>query len=208
MSKDRVKNIIEDNFKMPRTLDLYKEFIGKTQIEIYKEEDFVIHSLMKGDPKIKIINTLKDKYPEGKFSYDDIDKFIERSDELHKVLKIDKGSLYKRWLKAKTNCMEELAQLAVYTKGLIPKLQEQRDNTNTLKAVQTMQGLILNMMELEGTRNSSGPQINTQVNIDAGKVDQIRQRLRAKAHHADFVVENDEVPTEQKERPENESSDS
>ena len=51
VSKDNqqvIKSIIENNFKIPRTLDLYKEFIGKTEIERYKLEDFTLTEILKG----------------------------------------------------------------------------------------------------------------------------------------------------------------
>ena len=32
------RDLIQEQFKLPRTLDLYKEFLGKTEIEVYKEE--------------------------------------------------------------------------------------------------------------------------------------------------------------------------
>lgn len=207
---DIVKDIIENRFKIPRSLDLYKEFLGKTQIEIYKEENQVIKKLIRGDTKKKIIEDLKTRYPDGRFSYDDMDKFIERNDEIHKLLKIDKTSLSKRWLKAKAECMEELAQLAFYTKSLIPKLQEEGDNNNTMKAISEFRKTLMDFMQLEG-HIMPGNQVNTQINIEGDRLSTLRQGLRNRAHKADFVIkqeDDDKVSTRPKAEPENEKTDS
>lgn len=205
---DKINALIKEELKLPRTLDLYKEFLGETQIEIYKQENFVITELVKGTSKTKIVEALKTKVPDGRFSLNDLDKFIERSDELHDLLKIEKRSLAKRWLKAKTDVMEELADVAIYTKSLIPELRKEGDNNNALKAINTLNTLLMNISELKGF---IGPetQINTLVNVNGNKIDDIRARLRSKAHMADFDVkpENDEVSTEQT-NPENEKTDS
>ena len=207
-TKDPVQELIKEKFKLPRSLDLYKEFLGKTQIEIFKEESEVIRRLIKGDSKASIIDSLKEKYPDGSFSYEDIDKFLERSDELHDVLKIDGHSLARRWLKAKADIAEELADIAFYTKSLIPKLREEGDNTNALKAVSTLNTLLMNIAQVQGLFSPT-TQVNTQINVDTGGLADIKQKLRSKAHHADFkVTTNDQVPTDPKPEPQNEKPNS
>lgn len=180
-----VKDFLNDNLRLPRTLDLYKEMIGKTQIEIYKQEDEVIRKLVRGIPKYKIVNDLKDTIPEGNFSTTDLDKFIERSDELHQLLKIDKSSAVKRYFNAKARCMEELAELGLAMKELVPKLQEKKDDTNTLRAMNSYKDLILNIMELEGWKSATFGNA-TQINISGDRIEKIKQR----AHRADFLMKN------------------
>ena len=207
-TKDPVQELIKEKFKLPRSLDLYKEFLGKTQIEIFKEESEVIRRLIKGDSKASIIDSLKEKHPDGSFSYEDIDKFLERSDELHDVLKIDGHSLARRWLKAKADIAEELADIAFYTKSLIPKLREEGDNTNALKAVSTLNTLLMNIAQVQGLF-SPATQVNTQINVDTGGLAEIKQKLRSKAHHADFkVITDDQVPTDSKPESQNEKPNS
>lgn len=200
-----INSVLKDELKLPRTLNLYKEFIGKTQIEIYKQEDFVIKELVKGTSINALIPMLKEKVPEGIFTRKDCEKFIERSDELHQLLSKDKTSLARRWLKARGDLTEELAQLAAYTKGLIPKLQEQEDNTNTLRAIVAFQNILMNYAQLEGVMKK-GTQVNTQVNINYDKI----QRVKDRAHRADFVVdvEDDEVSTSPEPEPQNERTNS
>lgn len=189
-----INSVLKEHFKMPRTLDLYKEFIGKTEIERYKQEDFVIKELVKGTPITQILASLKNKVPEGIFTRTDVEKFIERSDELHDIIGKDNTLLSKRWLKAKTDLTEELAQLAAYTKGLIPKLQDQKDNTNTLRAIVAFQNILMNYALLEGVTKKS-TQVNTQVNISYDKIEQIRER----ANKANFIldVDHDKISTPQ-----------
>ncbi|MDP2692280.1 MAG: hypothetical protein Q8O88_01410 [bacterium] len=207
-SKDLVKQIIQEKFKLPRSLDLYKELLGKTQIEIYKEEDNVIKCLVKGDSKASIIDTLKQKYPSGTFSYDDLDKFIERSDELHAILKIDGRSLAKRWLKARADLAEELADIAFYTKAMIPELRSEGDNSNAIKAINTLNNLLMNVAQIKGLL---GPetQVNTQINVDAGGLAEIKQKLQSKAHFAEFKINSDDkIPTDKKPESENKDTNS
>lgn len=197
MSNDPVKDLIKENFKLPRTLQLYKEFLGKTEIEQVKEEDEVIRRLVKGDTKISIIEFLQKRHPDRKFDYTDLDKFIERSDELHEILKIDNRSLAKRWLKNSADLAEELADVAFYTKSMITKLEQEGDSSNALKAINTLNTLLMNIGQVKGLL-APQTQVNTQINVNPGGVEAIKQRLRDKAHQADFTIKpNDKVPAEQ-----------
>src|SRR4030042_3778051 len=130
-----MNSLINEEAKIPCIIDLYKEIIGITQIEKYKQEDYVIRELVKGTPISQIVIELQNKHQSGGFRRREVEKFIERSEELNVLLNKEKNSLAKRWLKAKTDLIEELAQLAAYTKNLIPELRKEKDNNNTLKAI-------------------------------------------------------------------------
>lgn len=203
VSNDPVRDLIKEKFKLPRSLQLYKEFLGKTEIEQCKEEDEVIRKLVKGDTKISIIEYLQKRHPQGKFDYIDLDKFIERSDEIHDILKIDNTSLARRWLKTSANLADELADVAFYTKSMIPELRAQGDNSNAIKAINTLNTLLMNVGQVQGLL-APQTQINQQINVVPTGIEAIKQRFKEKGHKADFVIKpNDEVPTEQN-RPENE----
>lgn len=201
VSKKERSYLLERKFtSIPFMVDLYRETIRKSEIEKYKLEDFTIRELMKGTPRTEIIEMLKIKVPEGRFSNYDLEKFIERSRELAKLLKKEKTSLARRWLKAKTDLTEELAQLAAYTKNLIPELKEQGDNTNLLRAITAFQNIIINYASLEGLmQKGPGTQVNTQVNISYDKLEELRKR----AHKANFKLETNDITTEQKKESKN-----
>ena len=197
VSNDPVKDLIKEKFKLPRSLQLYKEFLGKTQVETYKEEDEVIRRLVKGDTKISIIEYLQQRHPEGRFDYIDLDKFIERSDEIHEILKKDTTSLARRWLKTSADLADELADVAFYTKSMIPELRAQGDSSNAIKAINTLNTLLMNVATVQGLL-APQTQVNTQVVVNPTGVESVKQRMREKAHQADFIIKpNDEIPTKQ-----------
>ena len=120
MAKSQVDKILESDFlKLPKAEDLYAEFITQTNIEKVKEEDFVTRELLKGKTQQSIIKELSLMHPEGKFSVDDLNKFLERNRQLVSILEKEKTALARRHLDAKAKLEEELAQLAMYTKNLI-----------------------------------------------------------------------------------------
>ena len=79
---DVVKDVVEKQLPtLVGATDLYKAFLGQSNVEKVKEEDWVMREILKGTSRNKIIQTLQAKYPETYFSYDDLEKFIARNNE-------------------------------------------------------------------------------------------------------------------------------
>ena len=151
MAKTQVDKILDTDFsKLPSARDLYTEFLRETEIEKYKEEKYVIAELMKGKTKKSIVHELSLMHPPGVFNVTDLNGFIERNKELTSKLEREKKALSRRHLDAKVKIEEELAELAMYTKTLIKKYDEQGDNASTINAIKTLSDLIMRFGKMAG----------------------------------------------------------
>lgn len=180
---DRSKNVIDANV-------LYREFIGQSNIEKVGEEDYVLKQVMLGTSTSKILGYLKTKYPDKTFSMNDFDKFLARNREIAAYLQSKTDLSARRHLKAKEQCAEALAGLALYTQHLVKDFRAEGDNTNTVAAIRALNTTLENYMKLEGftgPENEGGKVVNI---INA--VSEKKAGLRDRIHNANFVNNKDE----------------
>jgi len=188
MSKKKsfVDEIIDTDFPIGRVNDLYKAFIGKTKIEKAKEEEFVIRALMRGKTKAKIIRDLQELHPEVKFSYLDLDHFIERNDDIFQALKKDHHNVARRHLKVREDIEEGMASLIRYTEKLILQLEQEGDRSNQIQALKTLITAYKSYAELAGhIKKNEKTEIKNIVQIESNK---LTERLKERAHNADFKI--------------------
>ena len=165
--------------------DLYREFIGLTEIERFKEEDFVMRSLLRGKTKTEITRTLREKHPEGIFTMLDFEKFLARNQEIVKAMGQEVTMSARRHLAARAQCGEMLAGLALYTQKMVTEFRAEGDNTNTVAAIRALNSTLENYMKLEGMvgpENEGGKVVNIINTISDGK-----SRLKDRIHNANFV---------------------
>jgi len=193
-SKNMLKEIIETDFSsLPKAYDLYVEFLGKSEIEKHKEEDFVLRELLRGTKEKIILDTLKTKYPEELqcFTKKDLLKFIERNKEITTYLERDRNITARRHIEAKTQVLETLAGLSKYTERMIIELREEKDNTNAIAAMRVLIQTLKNVSELQGFIKSpeDGQPVKNIINIISDKYD-----LKDKAHRAEFkILDNEDI---------------
>lgn len=169
--------------------DLYKSFIGLTNIERVKEEDYVLRALLRAESKKKIIETLSAKYPDMKFHYEDLERFIARNQEVVQAMGKEVALTARRHLQAREKCSDVLAGLALYTQKLITELREEGDNTNTIGAIRALNTTLENYMKLEGmigTQQQEGGKVINIINTSGEK-----RGLRDKVHSVNFSEETD-----------------
>jgi valyl-tRNA synthetase len=170
--------------------ELYRQFLGMTNIERVHEEDFVLREILRGRSKNEIIEKLKAKHPEEKFNYEDLERFMARNNEVVKAMGKEVSLTARRHLEAKAHCSEMLAGVALYTQKLIQDFRSEGDNTNTVAAIRALNQTLENYMKLEGmvgNSNEGGKVINVIQNISDKKA-----RLKDRIHNANFVDINPE----------------
>ena len=175
---DRSKNAIDANV-------LYREFIGQSNIEKVGEEDYVLKQIMIGTSTRKILEYLKAKYPDTSFTVNDFDKFLARNREVGAYLKEKNDLSARRHLKAREQCAEALAGLALYTQHLIKDFRAEGDNTNTVGAIRALNSTLENYMKLEGLvgADQEGGKVVNIINAVSEKKSSLRDRV----HNANFV---------------------
>jgi len=186
--KTNVENVVAEVLSKSKTgLDaniLYREFIGQSNIEKFGEEEYVIKQVMVGTPIAKIVQFLKAKHPDGTFTYNDFDKFLARHHEIGQYLKEKNDLSARRHLRAKEQCAEALAGLALYTQTLVKEFRQEGDNTNTVAAIRALNTTLENYMKLEGFvgNEDNKPTVNI-VNAFSER----KSGLRDRVHNANFV---------------------
>ena len=174
---------------------LYKEFIGKTYIEKYKQEDFVIKEIVRGNTINNIARQLNERVPNVVSTVtwtNDIQKFMERSDELLLYFERDRNDLAKRHLDAKAKVEEQLAELALFTKKLIIEANNKGEIANSISAVNALVKVYQQYNLLTGFGGGTGPvsgdpsrnQTNILINIGDTKMESLKDR----ANKADFKI--------------------
>ena len=138
---------------LPLALDansLYNDFIGRTTIEEVCEEDFVIKCLYQGKTKNWIIDTLKQKHPDRKFNYEDLEKFMARNRSIVEAMGKEVTLSARRHLKARADCEEKMAGLALYAQDLVLRMKNEGDHTNEVAAIRALNTTMENYMKITG----------------------------------------------------------
>ena len=148
--KTEVDKFLDQGFNFKDMKEEYKQFVSKSKIEDYGEEDYVVKELMLGKKPSYIIKTLNLKYPDEKFYNKDVDHFLDRHRELMKYFRNKNNVMAKRHLAARTEVEEELANVALFTRQLITKYDNQNDNSSTINAIKALNQTIMNYSKIAG----------------------------------------------------------
>jgi len=182
--------------------DLVKSLQNISKICVLKEEDFVIRSLLRGVSQKKIIDTLKEKYPEESITKRDLDEFMYLyKDVLHNEIQKTKSSYGRRLMKQQEGLTNELIDLAVKTKLLVDKFQEEGDNTNTVGALRVAADIFMKVGKVQGIFND-GPEINVNMKMDkivseiTSNDSEFKRKIRNIVNEADEEIIDVEVKDE------------
>ena len=145
-----VDKFLDDGFNLKDVQKEYKKFTAKSVIEDIGEEDYVIKEIMLGKKSHYILKTLNLKYPEMKFGKKDFDHFLDRHREITKYLSEKNNAMAKRHLAARTEVEEELANVALFTRQLINKYDNQNDAPATINAIKALNQTIMNYSKIAG----------------------------------------------------------
>lgn len=190
MSKSKVDDVLNTDFSnLPNANELYRELQNQTKIERYKEEDTVIKSLLSGKKKNSIVRDLNLKYPEAKFKQEDLDKFMERNQEVTKALEKAKNQLSRRHFAAKVQIEEKMADVILMVERLIKKYDDKEDPQSTISALNVLNKSIMNYSKIAGfLDDNQGEEDNRSV---IKRVSDEKESLAEKAHDASFKIIDD-----------------
>jgi hypothetical protein len=186
MPKKKINQLIEKDFsEMPFTMDLYREFISKSNIEKLKLEDFVLKLISRGKKPAYIIKQLKKNHPDTNFDYPDFRKFMERNKEVAVLLKQESSLSSKRFMKARAEIEEGMRDLILFNKEVVRELNEKEDHTNLVSAMRSLKDAIMSYAKLSGHFNELEQKNNVNIiNVITDKYE--GSRLKDRTHRADF----------------------
>lgn len=188
MGKTKVDDILNTDFsKLPKADQLYHAMQKKTKIETAKEEDNVLRKVLAGEKKSVILDYLNNKHKELEFNHNDLNKFLERNQDVTKALEKENTSLAKRHLNAKVQIEEKLANIILFTEQLIKKYDSTEDAQSTIAALNVLNKSIMNYAKLSGLmeEKSEGEKIAQSI-VD--KISDKHQSLAKRAHNAEFKI--------------------
>jgi len=195
----KVNEILNTDFsKLPKAVDLYKEFVKKSNIEQCGEEEFVLRKILDGCSKKQIIDGLRVKHPKKKFTVVDFDRFVERNKELMATLTKDQSVTAKRHLSARAHVEEKLAGIIIFTENLIKEYHADGDASSTLSALQVLNKSLMNYSKLSGFLEQKTDNRDENKVIDV--VTNTHERLTEKIHYADFKMSEDEEDEDEDEK--------
>lgn len=189
MGRPPKTNLLDDileagNNRVTKALSLYKEFLGETDIEKTKEEDFVIMSLVKGKTDREIRKELRERHPEYKFTKEDFEKFLVRNDDAVKFLENRRNTTALRHLRAKVQIEEHLASAAKFAERLAIECKNNGDYSTSVAALRTMADIVVRLGKIQGYDTSDNAKVANIVNIISEKHSKLKDRI----HEADFKL--------------------
>lgn len=149
---DLISDIIKSDYTSDLTgvEDLYTAFSSQSKVELLKEEDNVLKQMLRGIPLNKILIDLNKRHKTDKLSRKDLLKFIHRNKGLLGKIKSMTSLSSRRILSARADCEEELAGLALFTRGLVTKYDTDEDRSATLGAIKMLNITLMNYMRVTG----------------------------------------------------------
>lgn len=174
--------------------EILQEFKHISIISKLKEEDNVIREIIRGIPRTKILERLQSLYPEENITKNDLDGFLlYYKDVFQDEAKKLQSSYGRRIMKQQEGLTNELLDLAITTKNLINKFQEDDDNTNTVGAIRVAADIFMKVGKIQGVFNDS-PEINLNMkmdkvvqNIASGSTDGLSNRLKNMLDDEDII---------------------
>jgi len=197
MTKKINKVLKTDTSEIFQVFDYYSAYIEKTEIEKYELEQFVLEELLRGTPKKTIVKKLKEKEPNGKFSTNDVNRFMVRSKQFANWLRSDLKKTASRQERARQRIEEELVDLMVICRGLIAKYDYKGEDRSTIQAIKVLNTTLMNLAKIAGVEEAKD---QIQVNI-AENVANRKGELAHKILEADFKIietEPEEVKNDKK----------
>jgi len=184
--KTEVDNIIDTNYlDLPNAKDLYREFIKQSNIEKYKEERFVLSSLMQGKKYNEINSELRIRHPDVDFNKEDFERFLERNREVTEYLKHGISTVARRFNVARADVEMMMRDLMLFNKEVVRDLAKKEDATNLVAAIRALNQTVMNYAKLAGfLEESESKQPINIVNVISDKYE--GSRLKDRIHRADF----------------------
>jgi len=176
--------------------DLLVEFSEESNIEKVKAESLVMNELIRGTTKFNICKLLREKYPNYVFSLTDLDRFLERNNEIVKQMEVKQSLTARRHLAARSQIEEELARLYMFTKRLLKKFDAEGDNNATLGAIKALNQTLVNyckLISVGGFSQTEGSKTNIEINVGG-------DRRVAKTLEANFKMVDNQLPKEEEEK--------
>lgn len=151
--------------KLPGIKELVKALKMPNKIEVVEEEDFVIRSFLRHGSANKIINDLKEKYPDMTFTDNDIREFlVDYKEAITKEVDIKKKGALRRIMKTKEGLTHELLDLAELSKSLAIKYDQADDHSSAINAIKAAADIFYRNAKIEGILDDKTTiTINTQL---------------------------------------------
>lgn len=149
------------------TIDtVFEKIKNLSKIVILKEEDNVIRDLIRGTSKTKVLAGLQKKYPEESITAGNLDSFLMEYRHVldNEVLKLSKDHA-RRIVKSQEGLTNELIDLAVTSKDLIAKFQQDDDNTNTIAAIKAASDIFMKVGKVQGIFEEK-PEVSVNIQMD------------------------------------------
>ncbi len=185
---EKIDKALSENFSdLPNAKEMYREFKEKSKIEEMELEGYVIKKLMTGMSKSSVVKELNEKHPDVGFTNHDMDKFLERNNQIVKELEKDKNILARRHKAAKVEVEERLSNIISFTENLVKKYDQSDDPQSTVAALNSLNKSIMNYAKLAGYLDENENDNNnnkTVIQVVSDKHDKLSKR----AHEADFKM--------------------
>ena len=131
--------------------DMLAEMAKVCKISLLKEEDEVIRAIIRSKSKAQILRDLQTKYPKENLNMKDIDDFlIAYKDVFFDEAKKMQTAYGRRMIKQQEGLTNELIDLAITSKRLINKYEEQDDNTNTVGVLRVAADIYMKVGKVQG----------------------------------------------------------
>jgi len=146
--------------------DMLKEMAKVCKISLLKEEDEVIRAIIRSKPKTEILRELQTKYPHENLKMTDLDDFlIAYKDIFFDEAKKLQTAYGRRLIKQQEGLTNELVDLAITTKRLVNKFEEEGDNTNTVGALRVAADIYMKVGKVQGIFDDK-QEVNVNLQMD------------------------------------------
>lgn len=137
-----------------------------SKLSILKEEDNIIRAMIRGKSKSKILAELQERHPDENITKRDLEDFLY----LYKDVFMDEAKKLqtaygRRLIKQQEGLTNELIDLALKTKRLVDKFEEEGDNTNTVGALRVAADIFMKVGKVSGIFEEK-PEVNINMQMD------------------------------------------
>lgn len=188
MARSELDNYLGSDTEIIPDYDELKKSFGETNIEKYKEEDFVLRSVMQGKDKNWILSELEQKH-DDKFTSNDFKNFLLKNQKIFDLAKQTKGIATRRLIEARADVEEKMASLIIFTEQLVKKYDGQGDNQSTVAAINVLNKTLMNYSKLAGYLHEEKKESKNIINIITDR----NARLANEVISADFKMVEEKV---------------
>lgn len=137
-----------------------------SKLSLLKEEDNIIRDIIRGKPRTKVLLELQKRHPSEDIIKRDLDDFLY----LYKDIFMDEAKKLqtaygRRMIKQQEGLTNELVDLALKTKQLVNKFDEEGDNTNTVGALRVAADIFMKVGKVNGVFEEK-PEVNINMQMD------------------------------------------